>query len=186
MKWYIIIILVVISSPLFGQNQTTKIQLTAQEYDDFPQSGSVLYKVITYYESLFEESDYLANESQKALVSFYRLEDMMDNEDGILGFLLETNSELNKNVRKALEVSGNEEDTDVFDVVIKIFEEYENDFLNHELPPELDEHNLEFDNDQAELLDELQGMWNNNERMRYKIFLGYLADIKDDLIVIKQ
>ena len=189
MKRYIIILLIANSLTFLGQAQTSKIQLTKREYQAFPFNIDTLTKVKDYYVQLLSaQPEYLANESQKAIAFYYSAGSFIDfdEDNGVLNFLLKTTGVYNTGFLNALRVSENEDAKEVFEEVINLFERHKGHFLNKELPPALDENSKKFDSQEYQMLGTLQRKWSDNEKARYQTFFNYLADIKDDLIVIKQ
>ncbi|WP_188051773.1 DUF4375 domain-containing protein [Flavobacterium sp. GP15] len=159
-----------------------KLELNKEEYDIFPDDFDINIKVLEYYQDLvFEQKQNELNTRQKHFTLYY-IVDAMINNSGIYSILLESLGEYNEGYLEMLKMSENLADYEDFKIIIKIFNDYKESFLEQEYPEQLDEDSDNFDSDISELIEKIEHNWYENSEIREEKFFKYLRNNKSEII----
>jgi hypothetical protein len=163
-----------------------KLHVTQAQYDAFPKDFDVVMSVMEHYQSfVFEGNGEALSPKQSAFTHYYLIDGMYQN-GGAIAILIESLGAYNTQYLAALESAGCSKAKENFEALVAIFKDHEEDFMDQNVPPALDEDEPDdFDQALADRLDDIENEWYDQSDERNACFATFLAANKDALLDVQ-
>jgi hypothetical protein len=165
-----------------GQKSNSAMKVEQKQYDSFPSDFEMTNRIFKHYYADGNLSR--LSDSQKALCYFFICEGLIDN-SGFYSILLETQGEWNSGYVAVLEKAGDAESMKILQQIDQIYKQFETNFAQGELPPELDDESDSFNQELSDRINLLEENWYGLSDQRNQKVKKYLEYNKDEIVRIR-